>query len=86
MQGFGSGMFSFSHANDIFENFFKHSTFDNQADEDFFSTFLGKKNKNRNNINNNHFGSLFDNDFFNNHHDFNFSGEQSELKGTGYGL
>jgi hypothetical protein len=46
MKGFDSGMFSFSHANDIFEDFFKHSTFDTQDDEDFFSMFLGKKNKN----------------------------------------
>jgi hypothetical protein len=52
---------SFFHANDIFEDFFKHTTFDSEDDKDFFGIFLGKKNKNGMKG----FGSLFDqNDLF----------------------
>jgi hypothetical protein len=61
MHGFGN--FNFFDANNIFEDFFKHTTFDSQDDEDFFSIFLGKKNKNGKKGFGFGFGSLFDDSF-----------------------
>lgn len=55
--------FNFADADSLFERFFRSATFDNQDDEDFFSSFLGRRGKNGKKGGFG-FSSMFDEPFF----------------------
>lgn len=63
MGGFSG--FNFADADSLFERFFRNSTFDSKDDEDFFSSFLGRRGKNGKRGFGFGFSSMFDDPFFN---------------------
>lgn len=62
MGGFSG--FNFSDADSLFERFFRASSFDTKDDEDFFSSFIGRRKNGKKTGFGMGFPSMFDNDDF----------------------
>lgn len=87
MSGFSG--FGFSDADSLFQRFFRNSGFDSKDDQDFFGSFLGRRNRNgqkgSGGLGGFGFSSMFDNDdFFKS--GFGKSGGGFGSFGTGFGF